>query len=145
MKLPHATAAALAALTATAAVAVAATKPTVRATKNAAIGKTIVVDAKNGRTLYYLTGDSKGRLCSTAACTGFWPPLTVKSLHTKVVKSAGINGKLAVFKRADGKFQVTLRGKPLYRYAGDSAKGQANGEAIQAFGGTWHAMPARGY
>jgi predicted lipoprotein with Yx(FWY)xxD motif len=145
MKLPHATAAALAALTATAAVAVAATKPTVRATKNAAIGKTIVVDAKNGRTLYYLTGDSKGRLCSTAACTGFWPPLTVKSLHTKVVKGAGINGKLAVFKRADGKFQVTLRGKPLYRYAGDSAKGQANGEAIQAFGGTWHAMPARGY
>jgi predicted lipoprotein with Yx(FWY)xxD motif len=145
MKLTHATAAALAAVTATAAVAVAATKPTVKASKNAAIGKTIVVDAKNGRTLYYLTGDAKGRLCATATCTGLWPPLTVKSLHTKVVKGAGINGKLAVFKRADGKFQVTLRGKPLYRYAGDSSRGHASGEGIQSFGGTWHAMPARGY
>jgi predicted lipoprotein with Yx(FWY)xxD motif len=146
MRLPYAAATLVVATAAIAAVSSAKTAaPTVKASKNAAVGKTIVVDAKNGRTLYYLTGDSKGRLCSTAACTGFWPPLTVKSLHTKVVKGAGINGKLAVFKRADGKFQVTLRGKPLYRYAGDSAKGQANGEAIQAFGGTWHAMPARGY
>jgi predicted lipoprotein with Yx(FWY)xxD motif len=145
MKLKHATAAALAALTATAAVAVAATNPTVKASKNAAVGKTIVVQAKTGRTLYYLTGDTKGHLCASSTCTGFWPPLTVKSLHTKVVKGAGINGKLAVFKRADGKLQVTLRGKPLYRFAGDASKGQANGEGIQTFGGTWHAMPALGY
>jgi predicted lipoprotein with Yx(FWY)xxD motif len=145
MKLKHATAAALAALTATAAVAVAATKPTVKASQNAAIGKTIVVEAKKGMTLYYLTGDTKGHLCATSACTGFWPPLTVKSLHTKVVKGKGINGKLTVFKRADGKFQVALRNKPLYRFALDTAKGQAKGEGIQSFGGTWHAMPALGY
>jgi predicted lipoprotein with Yx(FWY)xxD motif len=145
MKLTHTAAAALAVLGATTAVAVAATKPTVKASNNAAVGKTIVIEAKKGRTLYYLTGDTKGHLCSTSACTAFWPPLTVKSLHTKVKAGKGIIGKLAVFKRADGKFQVTLRGKPLYRFAGDSAKGQANGEGIQSFGGTWHAMPARGY
>jgi predicted lipoprotein with Yx(FWY)xxD motif len=142
MKLTHATTAALAALTATAAVAVAATKPTVKASNNAAVGKTIVVEAKKGLTLYYLTGDTKGHLCASSTCTGFWPPLTVKSLHTKVVKGKGISGKLTVFKRSDGKFQVALRGKPLYRFAGDASKGQANGEGLQSFGGTWHAMPA---
>ena len=145
MKLSHALLAAFAALIATAAVAVAATKPTVKATKNAAVGRTIVVDAKKGMTLYYLTGDKKGRLCSSAACVAVWPPLTVKSLHTKAVKGKGINGPLAVFKRADGRFQVTLRGKPLYQFVNDTAKGQANGEGITAFGGTWHAMPALGY
>ena len=146
MRLPHAAAATLAALITTTAVAAGATTaPTVKAVKNVAVGKTIVVDAKKGRTLYYLSGDTKGHKCSTSTCTSFWPPLTVKSLHTKVVKGKGINGKLTVFKRSDGKFQVALRGKPLYRFAGDSAKGQANGDGIQSFGGTWHATPALGY
>jgi predicted lipoprotein with Yx(FWY)xxD motif len=142
----HATAALLAALTASTAVAVGATtKPTVKAAKIAPISKPVVVEAKKGMTLYYLTGDKKGRLCNTSTCTGFWPPLTVRSLHTKVTKGTGISGKLTVFKRSDGKFQVMLRNKPLYRFAGDSAKGQANGDGIQSFGGTWHAMPALGY
>ena len=146
MRLPHVAAASLAAVIATTAVAVGATTtPTVKAVKNTAVGKTIVVEAKKGMTLYYLTGDTKGHKCSTSTCTGFWPPLTVKSPHTKVVKGKGINGKLTVFKRSDGKFQVALRGKPLYRFSGDSAKGKANGEGIVAFGGTWHAMPALGY
>jgi predicted lipoprotein with Yx(FWY)xxD motif len=146
MRLPHAAAAALAAVTASTAVAVAATTtPTVKAVQNAAVGKKIVVDGKKGRTLYYLTGDTKAHKCSSSTCTAFWPPLTVKSLHTKVVKGAGIIGKLTVFKRPDGRFQVALRGKPLYHFAGDSAKGQANGNGIQSFGGTWHAMPAAGY
>ena len=135
----------LAALATTAAVAVAASTPTVKAVNNAKIGKKVVVEAKKGMTLYYLTGDTKGHKCSSTQCLGFWPPLTVKSLHTKVVKGKGIVGKLTVFKRADGKFQVALRGKPLYRFSGDSSKGQANGEGIVAFGGTWHAMPAAGY
>ena len=142
----HATAAILAALTATTAVAAGATsKPTVKAAKVASISKPVVVEAKKGMTLYYLTGDKKGHLCASATCVGVWPPLTVKSLHTKVRKGKGINGKLTVFKRADGKFQVMLRNKPLYRFVGDSAKGQANGEGIVAFGGTWHATPALGY
>jgi predicted lipoprotein with Yx(FWY)xxD motif len=145
MNLKRTAIAVLAALTATTAVAAAATKPTVRASRNAAVGRTIVVEARKGMSLYYLTGDAKGRLCSTAACTGFWPPLTVRSLHTKVTRGKGIAGRLAVFKRADGRFQVSLRGKPLYRFAGDAARGQANGDGIQSFGGTWHAMPALGY
>jgi len=146
MRATPAIATGLVALAATAAIAGGATtKPTVKAVQNAAVGKKVVVDAKKGMTLYYLTGDTKAKKCSGSPCTSFWPPITVRSLHTKVVKGKGIVGKLTVFKRPDGKFGVALRGKPLYHYVGDSAKGQANGEGIQTFGGTWHAMPAAGY
>jgi predicted lipoprotein with Yx(FWY)xxD motif len=144
MKPKHAAAVTLTALAATAAVAVAATKPTVKAVKNTAVGKTIVVDGRKGMTLYHLSGDSKSHLlCKSTTCLGFWPPLTVKSAHTTLVKGPGITGKLALFKRHDGTFQVTLRGLPLYRFAGDSAKGQAHGEGIQSFGGTWHVVTAK--
>jgi predicted lipoprotein with Yx(FWY)xxD motif len=146
MRATPAIATGLVALAASAAIAGGATtKPTVKAVQNATVGKKIVVDAKKGMTLYYLTGDTKAKKCSGSPCTGFWPPLTVKSLHTKVVKGKGINGKLTVFKRPDGKFQVALRGKPLYHFYLDSAKGSAKGEGLQTFGGTWHAMPALGY
>jgi predicted lipoprotein with Yx(FWY)xxD motif len=144
MRLPYAAATLVVAVAAIGAVANARTAaPTVKASKNAAVGKTIVVDAK-GRTLYRLQGDTKAHLlCKSAACVAAWPPLTVKSSSTKVRAGNGVKGKLAVFKRPDGKFQVTLRGLPLYRFAGDSAKGQANGEGITSFGGTWHVVPAK--
>jgi predicted lipoprotein with Yx(FWY)xxD motif len=146
MRATPAIATGLVALAASAAIAGGATtKPTVKAVTNAKLAKKVVVDAKKGMTLYYLTGDTKAKKCSGSPCTTFWPPLTVRSLHTQVRKGPGIIGKLTVFKRPDGKFQVALRGKPLYHYVGDGAKGQANGEGIQTFGGTWHAMPTAGY
>jgi hypothetical protein len=45
-------------------------------------------------------------------------------------------------RRSDGRLQVALRGRPLYRFSGDHAKGEANGEGIESFGGTWHAVTA---
>lgn len=143
MKLKHVSAAALAALTATAAVAIAKTGPTVKAVRNATIGKTIVVDAK-GMTLYRLQGETKAHmLCTSSTCVGVWKPLTVRSATTKVRAGKGVKGKLAVFKRPDGKFQVTLRGIPVYDFIGDSAKGKATGEGITSFGGTWHVVAAK--
>jgi hypothetical protein len=38
--------------------------------------------------------------------------------------------------------QVMLRGLPLYHYSGDHAKGEANGQSIRSFGGTWHVLSA---
>jgi len=66
----------------------------------------------------------------------------VHSANVKLAAGHGVEGHLGLLHRHDGKLQVTLRGMPLYRFAGDSAKGQANGEGIKAFGGTWHAVPA---
>jgi len=100
------------------------------------------VDGK-GHTLYTLSGETTKHLkCKSKACLSLWPPLTVSG-KAKPTAASGVDGKLGVLRRADGRRQVTLRGKPVYRYSGDSAAGDRNGEGIQTFGGTWHAVTAR--
>jgi hypothetical protein len=47
-----------------------------------------------------------------------------------------------VWRRNNGVLQVTLRGLPLYHYSADHAKGEANGQSIRSFGGTWHVLSA---
>ncbi|HTX45529.1 MAG TPA: hypothetical protein VMD48_04580 [Solirubrobacteraceae bacterium] len=37
-------------------------------------------------------------------------------------------------------YQLTLGGRPLYTFAEDGASGQANGNGIKSFGGTWHVI-----
>jgi hypothetical protein len=44
---------------------------------------------------------------------------------------------LSVTPRADGINQVSYGELPLYRFAGDKAPGDTNGEGIMAFGGVW--------
>ena len=55
----------------------------------------------------------------------------------------GVSGRLATVKRPDGSRQVTLDGRPLYRFAQDSAAGKATGDGVtDNFDGqqfTWHA------
>jgi len=115
---------------------------TLGATTNAALGERVVVTPQ-GRTLYTLTPEtSRHLLCRTSECLRLWPPLTVESTKAKLKNGAGVNGRLGILRRANGTLQVTLRGLPLYRYSKDRAKGQANGEGMQSFGGTWHAMTA---
>ena len=71
---------------------------------------------------------------------------------TRSSASAGLSGMgigfistaPAILRRRNGLLQVTLRGMPLYRFSGDHAKGQANGEGIESFGGIWHAVAAAG-
>ena len=48
---------------------------------------------------------------------------------------------MATVKRPDGgKLQLTYDGHPLYRYAGDQSKADANGEGV---GGQWFVVKAR--
>jgi predicted lipoprotein with Yx(FWY)xxD motif len=138
--------AALVALAATAAAvaaiaAAAGTTRVVQASHNQMLGETLVVDT-HGRTLYALHPETVHHLlCKSHACFQFWPPLLVRNGKVKLRAGHGVQGHLALLHRA-GKWQVTLRGMPLYRYAGDSASGEANGEGIKTFGGTWHALTA---
>jgi predicted lipoprotein with Yx(FWY)xxD motif len=109
---------------------------------NSMLNETVVVDV-HGRTLYALHPETTHHLlCRSPACFETWPPLLVHSANVKLEAGHGVEGHLGLLHRHDGKLQVTLRGMPLYRFAGDSAKGQANGEGIKTFGGTWHAVPA---
>jgi len=117
--------------------------PTLSASHNSMLNKTIVVDGR-GRTLYALSPETVHRLlCKSRTCLEVWRPLTVRSRAVKLHAAGGVEGDMALLKRSDGKLQVTLRGLPLYRFSGDSANGQASGDGIRSFGGRWHVVPAK--
>jgi predicted lipoprotein with Yx(FWY)xxD motif len=109
---------------------------------NATLGKTIVVNPA-GRTLYSLSTETTHHLlCKSKGCLNVWPPLTVLSRSTKVSAASGVQGKLGLIKRSNGTWQVTLAGKPLYRFRSDTGRGQVGGEGLELDGGVWHAVVA---
>src|SRR3954469_12415091 len=95
---------------------------------------TVLVDA-NGMSLYRFDKDTGGTIACTGACVATWPPAIAPSDATTVSAAAGI-AELAVVIRPDGKGkQITHAGHPLYRYSGDTKKGDVNGDGV---GGIWH-------
>ena len=105
----------------------------VASARKAKVGS-VIVDAQ-GRTLYRFTAEAQGVPVCTAACVGTWPPATVSA-------ATGLPKHVATVKRPDGgKLQLTYDGHPLYRYAGDQSKADANGEGV---GGQWFVLKAGG-
>jgi predicted lipoprotein with Yx(FWY)xxD motif len=110
------------------------TKVTLHATP---LGK--VLAASTGRTLYLYTPDSKNHSVCYGSCAQLWPPLLTTA---KPIAGLGVRRLLlGTTRRNNGKLQVTYNGHPLYRYVGDSAAGQANGEN---YGGIWFVLTAAG-
>ena len=103
------------------------------ALKTAKIGGATVVTNANGLTLYWFVPDTATTSKCNGSCATFWPP--VKGPATA---GAGVTGKLATIKRADGSVQATYNGHPLYTYVGDHAPGQATGNGLNVNGGVWH-------
>jgi predicted lipoprotein with Yx(FWY)xxD motif len=91
----------------------------------------VLVDAE-GFTLYIFTNDGENSSSCSGACATTWPPLTTDA--TEIATPDGVTGAFTVFDRGDGTMQVAFDGMPLYRYAPDTAPGQANGEGV---GGVW--------
>jgi predicted lipoprotein with Yx(FWY)xxD motif len=137
--------AALAVVAAFATIALSAgTTLTVGSASNSKLGERVLVSPQ-GRTLYALSPETaRHLLCKSGQCLSFWPPLTVPSRTTRLKAGPGVHGRLATLRRSNGILQVTLGGMPLYRFLDDRAKGQANGQGIKSFGGTWHAVRASG-
>jgi predicted lipoprotein with Yx(FWY)xxD motif len=111
----------------------------------AALGKTtlgkVLVDAR-GRTLYLFEKDSRGRSACYGACATYWPPL-VSSAKPRAAK--GVRASLlGLTKRTDGKRQVTYAGHPLYTFSLDRRAGQASGQGLTDFGGSWNVVAASG-
>ena len=117
---------------------------TVEAKSVSGVGTVLV--AGNGRTLYLLTADSPGKsTCTASPCTGAWPPLLLTAGATSPKAGTGVTASLlGTATGSAGATQVTYKGWPLYMYSGDSGAGQANGEGISSFGGTWHAVSPSG-
>jgi predicted lipoprotein with Yx(FWY)xxD motif len=110
------------------------------ATASSPLGK-ILVDGR-GRTLYLFAKDRNGKSTCSGSCAVYWPPLIASG---KPKAGAGARQSLlGTTRRADGRLQVTYRHHPLYRYAGDSAKGQTNGQGLNASGGLWWVLSPAG-
>lgn len=104
----------------------------VKKAENASLG-TILVTA-DGKTVYTLTKDGAAVPC-TGGCLSVWPPVTLPSGTDTATGASG----LGVVTVSAGK-QVTSNGMPIYTFVQDSAAGDAKGEGLQSFGGTWHVV-----
>jgi len=105
------------------------------------LGK-IITDGK-GFTLYMYAPDHQG----TPRCTGFcaqqWPPLLLPSVVHKPTAGPGVvSTLLGTVRRQDGRLQATYNGWPLYLWMGDTAPGQATGQADDM--GLWYALSVTG-
>jgi predicted lipoprotein with Yx(FWY)xxD motif len=99
-----------------------------------------IVTDSGGRTLYRFDKDTNKPSAThcTDACAAKWPPVVVQGKPELNGVGSALVGSVA---RPDGTMQVTLNGWPLYRFAGDTAAGQANGQGV---GGTWFASTPEG-
>lgn len=103
------------------------------------LGATVLAD-NHAHTLYRLKPETTHHLlCTSSACLSAWPPMTVASKSTKVKLPSGAHGTVGYLKRGK-RFQVTLKGVPLYRFSGDSGPRQGNGQDIHTFGGVWKSI-----
>ncbi len=99
------------------------------------VGDVFVTNA-DGLTLYTFEndrndddGDGSGDSDCNGGCLDNWPPLLADAASVE-------DGLFTIITRDDGtSLQWAFKGLPLYRFAGDSAGGDVNGEGV---GGVWY-------
>lgn len=96
----------------------------------------ILVDA-DGFTLYVFDVDTDGESACYDACAGLWPAVPADTAISSDLDQA-IFGSSA---RTDGSQQLTVNGRPLYRYTPDTAPGDVMG---QGFNDVWWVVDASG-
>ena len=107
---------------------------------------TVLVNGR-GQTLYLLTSEKGGKITCTDdnGCTKLWPDTELPKGMPAATAGSGIQASmLGTVKDASGSLYVTYNKWPLYTYAGDSGPGQAHGQGIVSFGGTWYAISTTG-
>lgn len=113
-----------------------ATKRVVALRPDAARSASLLTTTK-GRTLYSLSVEKHGRFVCRGSCLSVWHPLVVPA-GTRPTGPVRLG---TVRRPDDGATQVTYRGRPLYRFGGDTKAGQTNGDGIRDVG-TWHPATA---
>ncbi|HEY6427847.1 MAG TPA: hypothetical protein VIX84_11475 [Acidimicrobiales bacterium] len=99
----------------------------------------VVLTTGSGLTLYHFTGNPPGKSMCTGGCASVWPPfMAPKGAHISGPK--GVKG-LSLVSVGSGHWQVALDKAVLYRFEGDSKKGQAKGQGVL---GKWFAAPKSG-
>jgi predicted lipoprotein with Yx(FWY)xxD motif len=107
---------------------------------------TVLVNG-DGMTLYLLSSEAGGKLTCTDdnGCTKVWPDTELPAGVTSATAGNGVDSsKLGTVKGSSGSLYVTYAGWPLYTFAHDTGTGQAHGEGIVSFGGTWKTLTPAG-
>ncbi len=89
-----------------------------------------------GMTVYTFTNDEPGVSNCADDCATNWPPVTVAD-EDAVVSGVNLPGELGTIERADGSYQVTYNGWPLYYFNQDAARGDNAGEGA---GERWYTV-----
>lgn len=99
------------------------------------LGK-IVVNGR-GMTAYFYDLDkaNSGVSACSGSCSVQWPAIVSK---TKRVTVSGVKGKVTLLAHTG---QIAINGRPIYTFAGDTAKGTTNGQGL---GGVWYVISAKG-
>jgi predicted lipoprotein with Yx(FWY)xxD motif len=97
----------------------------------------ILTDA-DGLTIYYFANDTEGVSNCDPDCLANWPVVEVDG---EPIAGDGVDAELGTFERSDGTVQLTVNGFPAYYFAGDSAAGDVNGQAV---GDVWWVFGADG-
>jgi predicted lipoprotein with Yx(FWY)xxD motif len=106
----------------------------------------VVVDGR-GRTVYILTSSGHTNVpCTDASgCTKLWPDLPLPDGTAAAKAGPGLEASLLGTKKlSEGETYPTYNGWLMYEYSGDSGPGQAKGQGIKSFGGTWYVLDASG-
>jgi predicted lipoprotein with Yx(FWY)xxD motif len=87
---------------------------------------------ESGLTLYVFDNDTPGTSTCTEGCAEAWPPVIVPG---DIVVGDGLDeGLFTTIDRGNGEMQLAVAGHPLYRFSGDAAAGDVNGEGV---GNVW--------
>ncbi|MGP8209323.1 MAG: hypothetical protein ACLQVK_25235 [Acidimicrobiales bacterium] len=111
---------------------------TARLKLETATGRKLVAfrGANSDATVYAFSGQTCTGKCATA-----WPPVLTSE---PPVGGPGVKAsELGVTQRADGSFQVTYFGDPLYMFS-KGLNGSTVGAGVKAFGGTWRLVSSAG-
>ncbi|MET1002836.1 MAG: hypothetical protein ABWZ15_13580 [Acidimicrobiia bacterium] len=84
---------------------------------------------ESGLTLYVFNNDTEPNVSTcTEGCAEAWPPVIVPG--DVVVGDDLDEGLFTTFDRGNGEMQLAVDGHPLYRFSGDAAAGDVNGQGV---------------
>ncbi|WP_051267210.1 COG4315 family predicted lipoprotein [Nakamurella lactea] len=99
-------------------------------------GRSGVLTAADGRTLYVSDQETGTVRCTSASCIAIWVPLTIPAGSAPTGPDQ-LAGRLETLPRPDGSAQVSLDHRPLYTFALDRGAGQIGGDQQRdSFDGT---------
>lgn len=100
-----------------------------------------ITDAE-GRSVYLFTNDTSKMSNCTDQCATTWPPVMASSATAMPKVGTGLESSmLGTIERADGTYQLTYNGWPLYYYSRDTKAGDTTGQGVND---NWYLVTPKG-